>query len=114
MEKYIRWRHAHVAEKRMSDLEEKEKEKEKDQQRDDEDAISLEEDQKTVNAVSSQPTPARKGSGDSGESTSLTQDLPMERVKKEEEVEDIFSFFQVFTAAFQAFAHGANDTANAM
>eukprot|EP01126_Amoeba_proteus_P050848 TRINITY_DN6041_c0_g1_i3.p1 TRINITY_DN6041_c0_g1~~TRINITY_DN6041_c0_g1_i3.p1 ORF type:complete len:287 (-),score=44.86 TRINITY_DN6041_c0_g1_i3:443-1303(-) len=36
------------------------------------------------------------------------------RIEKEEEVENIFSFFQVFTAAFQSFAHGANDTANAI
>lgn len=48
------------------------------------------------------------------ESTSLLKDVVVDRVEKEEEVEDIFSFFQVFTAAFQSFAHGANDTANAM
>lgn len=48
------------------------------------------------------------------ETSALISDAPKDRVEKEEEVEDIFSFFQVFTAAFQSFAHGANDTANAM
>jgi len=39
----------------------------------------------------------------------------LDRVEKEDLVgRDVFSFFQVFSAALQSFAHGANDTANAI
>jgi len=36
------------------------------------------------------------------------------RYQKEKEVDKLFVFFQVFSAAFQSFAHGANDVANAV
>ena len=34
--------------------------------------------------------------------------------KYDEEVEQLFTFVQVFTASMNAFAHGANDIANAI
>jgi len=36
------------------------------------------------------------------------------RIEKEVAVDKIFVFFQVMTASFESFAHGANDTANAI
>uniref|UniRef100_A0A6B2LCT5 Phosphate transporter n=1 Tax=Arcella intermedia TaxID=1963864 RepID=A0A6B2LCT5_9EUKA len=39
---------------------------------------------------------------------------PEDRRAQESAVDNVFVFFQVMTASFESFAHGANDTANAM
>jgi len=43
-----------------------------------------------------------------------TAEQKTDRAKKEAALDKVFIFFQVMTASFESFAHGANDTANAI
>lgn len=60
-------------------------------------------------------------SSNDGESSDTIIDLPNDdnndkklRIEKEEKGENIFLYFQVLAAAFDSFAHGSNDVANAV
>lgn len=121
IQKLIIWRHSALAEQKLQEEESKHLEETKDQQKSQPKALTTppetidlsQSDDNTL--IPLEDTPADATSCTAVHSTSIFDVQPAtDRVQKEEEVEDIFSFFQVFTAAFQSFAHGANDTANAM